>query len=199
MKNKLARIEKKESNDNSLPPFMQADPYQRRDQERSSSISKPPPTASEEEIDEDLKKAIELSLKEAERSKNAYGAGYAPPQREEKKATPPPAPVQQDEQDDPDLAAAIAASLQEMKISQNYASQSRSYRAPTSTDLSTAEMENILLFSTLMDRIRASSGEVGNDPEINALYTQIGAIQPKLVKSLDETNRKHRKYWLDMG
>jgi hypothetical protein len=28
------------------------------------------------------------------------------------------------------------------------------------------------------------------------LYTQIGAIQPKLVKSLDETNRKHRKYWL---
>jgi growth factor-regulated tyrosine kinase substrate len=192
MKNKLARIEKKESNDNSLPPFMQADPYQRRDQERSSSISKPPPTASEEEIDEDLKKAIELSLKEAERSKSAYGAGYAPPQRVERKATPPP--VQQDEQEDPDLAAAIAASLQDMNISQNYASQSRSYRAPTSTDLSTAEMENILLFSTLMDRIRASSGEIGNDPEINALYTQIGAIQPKLVKSLDETNRKHRKY-----
>ncbi|KAI9283641.1 hypothetical protein BC943DRAFT_361915 [Umbelopsis sp. AD052] len=192
MKNKLARIEKKESNDLSLPPFMQADPFQKRDHERSSSISKPPPTASEEEIDEDLKKAIELSLKEAERSKSAYGAGYAPPKREERKVTPPP--VQQDEQDDPDLAAAIAASLQEMNVSQNYASQSRSYRAPSSTDLSTAEMENVLLFSTLMDRIRASSGEVGNDPEINALYTQIGAIQPKLVKSLDETNRKHRSF-----
>ncbi|KAH8557095.1 hypothetical protein BGW37DRAFT_417244, partial [Umbelopsis sp. PMI_123] len=192
MKNKLAKIEKKEASANSFPPYMQGDPHQRRDQPRSPSVSKPPQNNNEEEIDEDLKKAIELSLKEAERSKNAYGAGYAPPQRVEKKDIPGPPSTQQDDQDDPDLAAAIAASLQDMQISQNQASQSRNYRA--SNDLSTAEMENILLFSTLMDRIRASSGEVGNDPEINALYTQIGAIQPKLVKSLDDTNRKHRTF-----
>lgn len=191
MKNKLAKIEKKEANP--FPPYMQGDGYSKRAPEPISSVSKVP-AASEEEMDEDLKKAIELSLKEAEKSKNPYGAGYAPPQRVEKKTTPPPAQAQQDDQDDPDLAAAIAASLQDMQIAQNQASQSHGYRGPNSDDLSTVEMENILLFSTLIERIRASSAEVGSDPQINALYTQIGAIQPKLVKSLDETNRKHRKW-----
>jgi growth factor-regulated tyrosine kinase substrate len=191
MKNKLAKIEKKEANTTSFPPFMKGDPYPKREAEPIPSKST---VATEEEMDDDLKKAIELSLKEAEKNKSAYGAGYAPPQKVEKKVSPPPSVQPQDDQDDPDLAAAIAASLQDMQIAQNQASQSHSYRGPTSDDLSTVEMENILLFSTLIDRIRASSGEVGSDPQINALYTQIGAIQPKLVKSLDETNRKHHKF-----
>ncbi|KAJ2963665.1 hypothetical protein NQZ79_g1447 [Umbelopsis isabellina] len=198
MKNTLSRIEKKEASalNNSLPPYMQGSSPSKHDQQRSSSISKPPVSSGNDDMDEDLKKAIELSLKEAEQSKNSYSAGYVAPQRVERKPSPQPvaATATDDPEDDPDLAAAIAASLQDMQISQNQASQSRGYRGPSSDDLSTVEMENILLFSTLIDRIRVSSGEVGNDPQVNALYTQIGAIQPKLVKTLDDTMRKHRTF-----
>lgn len=199
MKNTLSRIEKKEASalNNSLPPYMQGSSPSKYDQQRSSSISKPPVSSGkDEDMDEDLKKAIELSLKEAEQSKSSYGTGYVAPQRVERKPSPKPtaATPTDDPEEDPDLAAAIAASLQDMQISQNQASQSRGYRGPSSNDLSTVEMENILLFSTLIDRIRVNSGEVGNDPQVNALYTQIGAIQPKLVKTLDETMRKHRTF-----
>lgn len=63
-----------------------------------------------------------------------------------------------------------------------------------SNDLSSVEKENILLFSTLMDRVYATGGDVSNDTQINKLYTQIGALQPKLVKSLDETIRKRTAF-----
>lgn len=61
-------------------------------------------------------------------------------------------------------------------------------------ELSPVEKENIQLFSTLMERVQAASGDISKDLQINKLYTQIGTLQPKLVKNLDETNRKHRKY-----
>ncbi|CAM0138524.1 Vacuolar protein-sorting-associated protein 27 [Umbelopsis sp. WA50703] len=199
MKNTLSRIEKKEAaaSSNSLPSYMQGSSLPKQGQQRSSSISKPPVSSgNDDDMDDDLKKAIELSLKEAEQSKSSYGAGYVAPQKVERKPSPQAtaATPTDDLEDDPDLAAAIAASLQDMQISQNQASQSRGYRGPSSNDLSTVEMENILLFSTLIDRIRVSSGEVGNDPQVNALYTQIGAIQPKLVKTLDDTMRKHHTF-----
>jgi growth factor-regulated tyrosine kinase substrate len=65
--------------------------------------------------------------------------------------------------------------------------------APPNYDLSPTEMENIQLFSTLMEHVHARGGNVANDPQINKLYTQIGSLQPKLLRSLDDTIQKHRK------
>lgn len=96
------------------------------------------------------------------------------------------------------MAAAIAASLRDMQISSS--SQARPYNeewttpVPTNPDeISRIEMENIELFSTLIERIHARGGDVSHDSQINKLYTQIGALQPKLVKTLDEVNNKHSK------
>ena len=53
-------------------------------------------------------------------------------------------------------------------------------------------MENVELFSTLIERIHARGGDISNDPQINKLYTQIGALQPKLVKTLADVISKHK-------
>ncbi|RCH78511.1 Vacuolar protein-sorting-associated protein 27 [Rhizopus stolonifer] len=135
-------------------------------------------TTTNDEFDDDIKKAIELSLKEAEQQKHGYSTGYVAPQPKQQE------PVE----DDPDLAAAIAASLRDLEISQ------KQPEVKNTNDLSPVEMENILLFSTLMDRVYASGGDVSNDTQINQLYTQIGNLQPKLVKSLDETIQKRNAF-----
>ncbi|CEI90922.1 hypothetical protein RMCBS344292_05231 [Rhizopus microsporus] len=139
---------------------------------KTPNIPQPQP---ENDFDDDLKKAIELSLKEVEQQKNSYGPGYV---KSETKQQEPAV------EDDPDLAAAIAASLKDLEISKQEEKVNRD-------DLTSVEMENILLFSTLMDRVAASGGDVSSDPQINQLYTQVGTLQPKLVKNLDETIRKH--------
>ncbi|CEP08950.1 hypothetical protein [Parasitella parasitica] len=166
----------------------------------SSNTATPQPSTTvhadrENDYDSDIKKAIELSLKEAEQQKKGYGAGYvAAPARQYQ-----PSPVQQKAQDpveeDPDLAAAIAASLRDLEISKQQSfSQQQQEQQPNTNDLSPVEMENILLFSTLMDRVYATGGDVSSDTQINQLYTQIGALQPKLIKSLDETIRKRNAF-----
>lgn len=156
----------------------------------TSSIKKPaepvqsPPQG--DAFDDDMKKAIELSLKEAEQQKNAYGAGYVAPVQQ-------PVVQQQPVEEDPDLAAAIAASLRDLEISKNQ-HESAAVQQVRKNDLSPVEMENILLFSTLMDRIYATGGDASNDSQITQLYTQIGALQPKLIKNLDETIQKRQAF-----
>ncbi|KAI8988563.1 hypothetical protein BDF20DRAFT_905080 [Mycotypha africana] len=159
---------------------------------------------SSDQFDDDIKKAIELSLQEAEQQKNKYSSGYTPSstsynqQQPQQQITNGVSAVEED----PDLAAAIAASLRDMEISQQRTSNSQeeNYRQQQQTpainanDLTSVEMENILLFSTLMERVYATGGDVSNDNQINQLYTQIGALQPKLVKSLNETIRKKNAF-----
>lgn len=155
----------------------------------TSSIKKPtsaapvPENSQADDFDDDIKKAIELSLKESEQQKNAFGAGYVAPAP----------PVQESVEDDPDLAAAIAASLRDLEISKNQ-QESSVVQQVRKNDLSPVEMENILLFSTLMDRIYATGGDASNDSQITQLYTQIGALQPKLIKNLDETIQKRNAF-----
>ncbi|KAG0744705.1 hypothetical protein G6F57_008081 [Rhizopus arrhizus] len=139
-------------------------------------------TANDEEEDDDLKKAIELSLKEAQHQKNNYGPGFV-------QSSPAPKEQETAVEDDPDLAAAIAASLKDLEISSRDQTINNNQN-----DLSSVDMENILLFSTLMDRIAATTGDITSDPQVNQLYTQIGTLQPKLVKSLDETLRKRNAF-----
>lgn len=156
--------------------------------------------AGAEEFDDDIKKAIELSLKEAEQQKNSYGGGYVATQPQKA-----PEPKQDTLEEDPDLAAAIAASLRDIEISKQQQQQSylpqqqpeyQQYQEQQQlkNELTPAEMENILLFSTLMDTVYASGGDISNDRQINQLYTQIGTLQPKLVSSLDEIIRKRNTF-----
>ncbi|KAI8063919.1 hypothetical protein BC940DRAFT_260433 [Gongronella butleri] len=177
---------------------------------QQARTSQPPPPA-DDQFDDDLKKAIELSLKEEEQRKTGYGAGYmastqqpvaaapAPPAQTVSQApiasSPPATHINDDEEDDPDLAAAIAASLRDMEQLKLQPS-STSASAPTHNphELSLLEMENIQLFATLIERIQSASGDASKDPQISRLYTQIGALQPKLVKSLDDTTKKHRTF-----
>ncbi|KAI8384873.1 uncharacterized protein BYT42DRAFT_612540 [Radiomyces spectabilis] len=191
IKLKLARVAKKESLQAAYSSGSSPTPAPSQTIPSAAKKSTEP----EDAFDDDLKKAIELSLKEEEQRKNRYGAGYAPPQSSvsQRPASPTPKAM---EEEDPDLAAAIAASLRDMQISapsapSNY--EQRSY-VPPNDDLSMVETENIQLFSILMERLHASGGDVFRDPQINQLYEQIGALQPKLFKSLDDTNRKHRTF-----
>ncbi|KAG2220857.1 hypothetical protein INT45_010919 [Circinella minor] len=116
-----------------------------------------------------------------------------------------------EDEEDPELAAAIAASLKDMEDAQKstfeyYTNQkaptiTTTNNAPTNAttgvkgdELTPVEMENIELFSLLMHRINDSGNTIGDDNQINRLYTQIGTLQPKLVKNLDEASQKYQKF-----
>lgn len=71
----------------------------------------------------------------------------------------------------------------------------RSDQPVNENEIARVDMENIELFSTLIERIYGRGGDISNDPQINKLYTQIGALQPKLVKTLGDVTWKHRKLW----
>lgn len=123
----------------------------------------------DDQFEDDLKKAIEMSLKESE--KPVYYKESITKKTVE-------------EEEEENLAAAIAASLQDLQVSHT----SLEYKNDA---LSSLDMENIQLFSMLMQRIHSNGGDVSGDKDINKLYTQIGTLQPKLVKTLDETSQKH--------
>lgn len=135
----------------------------------------------EDQFELDLKKAIEISLKETQQKSVGHTPAAVKPKEKEQ--------PQEEDQEDADLAAAIAASLADMKVS----TLPTSIKTQDKNELSLTDMENIQLFSTLMQRVRSAGGDVSGDQQINQLYTQIGSLQPKLVHTLSETCRKHGK------
>ena len=187
--------------------------------DRSSSISKLKPHASmqprsariHDGFDEDLKRALAMSLEEV----NGHsGAGYVPqaklqatskPLEDIKRTSKPPA-TKKVEEDDDDLKAAIAASLADMeeqkkKHAATMKEQSKS-GAGSSTgmfimpkndyELTPVEAENINLFSTLVDRLQTQPpGTILREPQIQELYDSIGALRPKLARTYGETMSKH--------
>ncbi|KAI9277153.1 hypothetical protein BDA99DRAFT_495020 [Phascolomyces articulosus] len=203
IKLKLAKASKKgglpplpfspSSHASSATPYSSSSFQQQQQQPAQSASSSAAPA--DDEFDEDMKKAIEMSLKEEEQRKN-FGRGYTPSQQPSR-STPTSNPqVQQQEEEDPELAAAIAASLREMQLS-TPTPKSTDWDQPetpklNSEEISRVDMENIELFSTLIERIYARGGDISNDPQINNLYTQIGALQPKLVKTLADVITKHK-------
>lgn len=157
-------------------------------------------------FDADLKRALEMSLEE---SKGHAGAGFVPQQ--------PPVPTQSkpqtngtsqkgpqnEEEEDADLKAAIAASMQDMEEqkkahAKQLKEQTSSSAAPvqfkpnSQHELTLVEMENINLFSTLVDRLQHQPpGTILREPQIQELYESIGALRPKLARTYGETMSKH--------
>lgn len=160
-------------------------------------------------FDEDMKKALEMSLQEVQK----HSRGYVPPSRNE----PAPsqtkvnghsaAPSKAVEEEDDDLKAAIAASLADMeeqkkkhaaalKEQTSYPANSSSsavFAAPKNDyELSPVEAENINLFATLVDRLQTQApGTILREPQIQELYDSIGALRPKLARTYGETMSKH--------
>ncbi|CZS96888.1 related to vacuolar protein sorting-associated protein [Rhynchosporium graminicola] len=178
-------------------------------QHRQNNTMQPRSARIESTFDEDIQKALAMSLEEVN---GHVGAGYVPQakiqptsapaitSRASKSATSKPA-----EDEDDELKAAIAASLADMeeqkkKHSATMKEQASSGPAPSKAvpiinkdyELTPVEAENINLFSTLVDRLQTQPpGTILREPQIQELYDGINKLRPKLARTYGETMSKH--------
>lgn len=156
-------------------------------------------------FDEDLKKALAMSLEDV----SNHSRGVAPATSNGHKTNDAAAAKQMEEEDE-DLKAAIAASLADMeeqkqKHSAALKEQTSNPAASSSTpnlalpkndyELTPVEAENINLFSTLVDRLQTQTpGTILREPQIQELYDSIGTLRPKLARTYGETMSKHGEF-----
>ncbi|KAJ8062871.1 hypothetical protein OCU04_008125 [Sclerotinia nivalis] len=181
---------------------------------KSNASMQPRDARVDDGFDEDLKRALAMSLEEV----NGHsGAGYIPQSKlqpvPEAREPPSKGVVAKDagkpgDEEDDDLKAAIAASLADMeeqkkKHTATIKEQSSTVGSGSSSagalvppkndyELTPVEAENINLFSTLVDRLQTQPpGTILREPQIQELYDSIGTLRPKLARTYGETMSKH--------
>ncbi|KAI1504681.1 hypothetical protein F5X99DRAFT_346855 [Biscogniauxia marginata] len=173
---------------------------------RSTSSMQPRNARVDDAFDEDLKKALAMSLEEVQ----SHSRGYVPPTNNAPSATQTnghvPSSAGAPEEEDEDLKAAIAASLADMEEQkQKHAEALKQHANSTESasvtsfvlpkndyELTPVEAENINLFSTLVDRLQTQPpGTILREPQIQELYDSIGTLRPKLARTYGETMSKH--------
>ncbi|KAH8887672.1 ubiquitin binding protein [Thozetella sp. PMI_491] len=174
-----------------------------------SSSMQPRDARVDDSFDEDLKKALAMSLEEVK----GHSRGYTPQTAAKPVESPTkvnghsPSATKAAEEEDEDLKAAIAASLADMEEQKKkHAAALKEQTASSSTtssqvpftlpkndyELSPVEAENINLFATLVDRLQTQPpGTILREPQIQELYDSIGALRPKLARTYGETMSKH--------
>ncbi|KAF4452223.1 hypothetical protein F53441_4883 [Fusarium austroafricanum] len=170
---------------------------------RSTSAMQPRNARVDDGFDEDLKKALAMSLEEVK----THSHGYAGPAQSSYATNGDPSAAKQAEEEDDDLKAAIAASLADMEEQKKRHAAALKEQTSSSMDTSTAsnfvlpkndyelmpvEAENINLFATLVDRLQTQPpGTILREPQIQELYDSIGTLRPKLARTYGETMSKH--------
>lgn len=165
----------------------------------------------DEAMDDDLKRALEMSLEEVK----SYSKGYVEPTKNVPSGTTTKVngdshADKADEEEDEDLKRAIAASLSDMEEQkQRHAAalKEQTHRPAESSgvapvalpkndyELTPVEAENINLFATLVDRLQTQPpGTILREPQIQELYDSIGALRPKLARTYGETMSKHGRF-----
>ncbi|KAK0617211.1 hypothetical protein B0T14DRAFT_524667 [Immersiella caudata] len=176
---------------------------------KGSTTMQPRSARIDDGFDEDLKRALAMSLDEV---KNHSRGGYVPqaastPSYSQPKVNGHSASAKAAEEEDEDLKAAIAASLadmEEQKKQHAAALKEQASNAGSSSsavpfalpkndyELTPVEAENINLFSTLVDRLQTQPpGTILREPQIQELYDSIGSLRPKLARTYGETMSKH--------
>lgn len=176
---------------------------------RSSSAMQPRNARVDDGFDEDLKKALAMSLEEVKSHSRGYNtapsSGLAAQPSKVNGHTPSVSKPPVEEEDD-DLKAAIAASLADMEVEKKQhaavlheqthsaePSKAAALAHPKNDyELTPVEAENINLFATLVDRLQTQPpGTILREPQIQELYDSIGALRPKLARTYGETMSKH--------
>jgi growth factor-regulated tyrosine kinase substrate len=162
-------------------------------------------------FDEDLKKALAMSLEEVK----THSHNHVPPAQSSYTTNGDASAAKQVEDEDDDLKAAIAASLADMEEQKKRHAAVLKEQTSSSVDTSSStnfvlpkndyeltpvEAENINLFATLVDRLQTQPpGTILREPQIQELYDSIGTLRPKLARTYGETMSKHGKQFISIN
>ncbi|KIO21691.1 hypothetical protein M407DRAFT_28752 [Tulasnella calospora MUT 4182] len=171
---------------------------------RSQSQPRPAkPKSAREQADEDLQRAIELSLRESQQGSSRPGYVPAtsaswpgvsePPEFD--RSTRPQGPAEEEE-DDPELRAAIEASLRDVQAPRPSAPvEDGMTEQPqaSSNELQLSEADAIMTFSqTIQEASARGTRDLVRYPGVSELLNRANDLTPKLAAGLEESIEKER-------